>query len=100
MRWQLLFVARGASHEAVRRAAEDGLRILAGYRPEELRELVADAMEPILRPLVYAEPLHLVEQHHERGERVYIVSATLQEIVRRDRRRISASTARSGRSAK
>ena len=79
--WQLLFVARGASHESVRRAAEDGLKILAGYRPEELRELVAEAMEPILRPLVYAEPLALVKQHHERGEKVYIVSATLQEIV-------------------
>ena len=79
--WQLLFVARGASHEAVRRGAEDGLRILAGYRPEELRELVAEAMEPVLRPLVYAEPLSLVERHRERGERVYVVSATLQEIV-------------------
>jgi len=79
--WQLLFVARGASHEAVRRGAEDGLRVLAGYRPEELRELVADAMEPVLRPLVYAEPLNLVERHRERGERVYVVSATLQEIV-------------------
>jgi HAD superfamily hydrolase (TIGR01490 family) len=79
--WQLLFVARGASHEAVRRAAEDGLRVLDGYTPEEMRELVAEAMEPVLRPLVYAEPLRLVEQHHARGERVYIVSATLQEIV-------------------
>ena len=79
--WQLLFVARGASHEAVRRGAEDGLRILAGYRPEDLRELVAEAMEPVLRPLVYAEPLRLVERHRERGERVYVVSATLQEIV-------------------
>jgi len=79
--WQLLFVARGASHEAVRRGAEDGLRVLAGYRPEDLRELVAEAMEPVLRPLVYAEPLRLVERHRERGERVYVVSATLQEIV-------------------
>jgi HAD superfamily hydrolase (TIGR01490 family) len=79
--WQLLFVARGASHEAVRRGAEDGLRILDGYRPEDLRELVAKAMEPVLRPLVYAEPLRLVERHRERGERVYVVSATLQEIV-------------------
>jgi HAD superfamily hydrolase (TIGR01490 family) len=79
--WQLLFVARGASHEAVRRAAEDGLRFLAGYRPEELRGLVADAMEPVLRPLVYAEPLRLVEQHRERGEQVFVVSASLQEIV-------------------
>jgi HAD superfamily hydrolase (TIGR01490 family) len=79
--WQLLFVARGASHEAVQRAAEDGLRVLDGYSVEDMRELVAEAMEPVLRPLVYAEPLRLVEQHHERGERVYIVSATLQEIV-------------------
>jgi phosphoserine phosphatase len=78
--WQLLFAARGASHEAVRRGAEDGLRVLAGYTPDELRELVAEAMEPVLRPLVYAEPLRLVEEHHARGERVYIVSATLQEI--------------------
>jgi HAD superfamily hydrolase (TIGR01490 family) len=79
--WQLLFVARGAGHEAVRSAAEDGLRLLAGYPVADLRELVVEAMEPVLRPLVYAEPLRLVEQHRERGERVFVVSATLQEIV-------------------
>ena len=79
--WQLLFVARGASHEAVRRGAEDGLRILHGLTPGELRELVGEALEPVLRPLVYAEPLHLIEQHRARGDLVYIVSATLQEIV-------------------
>ena len=79
--WQLLFVLRGASHKAVRRAAEDGLVVLRGFTPEQLRTLVADAMEPILRPLVYAEPLQLVAQHRARGEPVYIVSATLQEIV-------------------
>jgi HAD superfamily hydrolase (TIGR01490 family) len=38
-------------------------------------------MEPVLRPLVYDEPLHLVRRHREQTERVYIVSATLQEIV-------------------
>ena len=75
--WQLLFVLRGASHEAVRRAAEDGLVLLRGFTPEKMRALVADAMEPVLRPLVYAEPLHLVAQHRERGEPVFIVSATL-----------------------
>ena len=79
--WQLLFALRGASHEAVRRGAEDGLIVLRGSTPEELKSLVADALEPVLRPLVYAEPLHLVEQHKERGEPVYIVSATLQEVV-------------------
>lgn len=79
--WQMLFVLRGASHEAVRRAAEDGLVLLRGFKPEDMRDLVASAMEPVLRPLVYAEPLRLVEQHRERGEPVFIVSAALQEIV-------------------
>jgi HAD superfamily hydrolase (TIGR01490 family) len=79
--WQLLFVLRGAGHETVRRAAEDGLAILKGFHPDEMRALVGEAMEPVLKPLVYAEPLALVEQHRGRGEPVYIVSATLQEIV-------------------
>ncbi len=77
----MLFALRGASHESVRRAAEDGLILLRGFKPEDMRDLVAAAMEPVLRPLVYAEPLHLVEQHRDRGEPVFIVSATLQEIV-------------------
>jgi len=79
--WQLLFVLRGASHEAVRRAAEDGLLVLRGHTPEEMQELVAESMERVLRPLVYAQSLDLVERHRRRGEPVYIVSATLQEIV-------------------
>ena len=79
--WQLLFVLRGASQEAVRRAAEDGLAVLRGYTPDEMRTLVAESMENVLRPLVYAESLDLVDRHRNRGEPVYIVSATLQEIV-------------------
>ena len=79
--WQVLFVLRGASAERVRSAAEDGMKILDGFSVEDMRRLVGDAMEPVLRPLVYDEPLHLLQRHRERGERVYIVSATLQEIV-------------------
>jgi HAD superfamily hydrolase (TIGR01490 family) len=79
--WQVLFMARGASHEAVRRASEDGLAVLRGFTPEELQALVAGSMERVLRPLVYAESLDLVDRHRRRGEPVYIVSATLQEIV-------------------
>ena len=79
--WQVLFVLRGASAERVRSAAEDGMKMLNGFSVAEMQHLVGDAMEPVLRPLVYEEPLRLVQQHRERGERVYIVSATLQEIV-------------------
>ena len=79
--WQLLFAARGAGSETVRKAAEDGLMVLKGFPVDDLRALVAGAMEPILKPLVYREALDLVARHRELGERVYIVSATLQEIV-------------------
>jgi HAD superfamily hydrolase (TIGR01490 family) len=78
---QLLFVARGADQNAVRRVAEDGLLVLKGRTPEELQELVASALEPVLKPLVNREPLALAREHKQRDERVYIVSAALQEIV-------------------
>ena len=79
--WQLLFVARGAGAETVRKAAEDGLMLLKGFTPEQMRDLVAGAMEDVLRPLIYVEPMRLLERHRERGEPVYIVSAALQEVV-------------------
>ena len=79
--WQVLFVLRGASAERVRSAAEEGMKILNGFSVAEMQHLVGDSMETVLRPLVYEEPLRLLEHHRARGERVYIVSATLQEIV-------------------
>ena len=78
---QLLFVLRGADAEAVQRMAERGLLVLRGRTPDEIRGLVGDALEPVLKPLVYAEPLDLVARHRRDGQRVYIVSAALQEIV-------------------
>jgi HAD superfamily hydrolase (TIGR01490 family) len=79
--WQLMFMLRGASADTVKRAAEGGLLVLRGYSPQEMQALVVDSMESVLKPLVYAESLDLVERHRGRGEPVYIVSATLQEIV-------------------
>ena len=79
--WQLLFVLRGVGADAVKRAAEDGLVVLRGFSPAEMQALVVESMERVLKPLVYAESLDLVDLHRGRGEPVYIVSATLQEIV-------------------
>ena len=80
--WQLLFAAHGASAETVRKASEDGLMILKGFAVDDLRSLVAAAMEP------GAEAARLPggtrarrRGHRQRGEPTYIVSATLQEIV-------------------
>lgn len=60
--------------------AENGLAVLRGLEPGELRELVAGALERSLLPLVYREALDLAAEHRGRGEPTYIVTATLQEI--------------------
>jgi HAD superfamily hydrolase (TIGR01490 family) len=78
--WQLRFAGRGAGHEATRRMAENGMVVLRGFTPEEMRELVAEALERTLLPLVYREALDLALRHRARGEATYIVTATLQEI--------------------
>jgi HAD superfamily hydrolase (TIGR01490 family) len=79
--WQLLFVLRGTSKERVRAASEEGLMLLRGYTTARMQTLVAESLETVLRPLVYDEPLRLLERHRERGEYSYIVSAALQEVV-------------------
>jgi HAD superfamily hydrolase (TIGR01490 family) len=81
--WQLVFLIRGVGEREMRRAAEDGMRLLRGVPVAAVEDLLADAMERVLRPLVYRESLELVQKHRERGERVYVVSASLQQIVER-----------------
>jgi HAD superfamily hydrolase (TIGR01490 family) len=79
--WQLIFLARGVGEEAVRKAACDGMLLLKGIPVSEIETMLGDAMEQVLSPLVYAEPLALLEQHRCRGEPAYVLSASLHEIV-------------------
>ena len=79
--WHLIFLVRGLSEEAVRKGAEDGMVLLKGIPVAELEALIGGAMEQVLCPLVYAEPLDLLAEHRERGEPAYVLSASLQEIV-------------------
>jgi len=80
--WQLIFLLPGFRESAVRRATEDGMVLLRDVPVEAVEELLAEAMESVLRPLVYEEPLALMREHHARGEPVYLVSASLDQIVR------------------
>jgi HAD superfamily hydrolase (TIGR01490 family) len=79
--WQLQFAARGAGAQTVENATADGLRLLRGVRRDEVLELARGAVETTLRPLVYADAVRLAAEHHERGEPVFLVTSSLQEIV-------------------
>jgi HAD superfamily hydrolase (TIGR01490 family) len=77
--WQLIFMLPGI--DGTRRASVNGMSLLRGIPVETLQELLGEAMEDVLRPLLYAEPLEMHMHHRTRGERTYIVSASLAEIV-------------------
>jgi HAD superfamily hydrolase (TIGR01490 family) len=79
--WHLIFLLRGLGEAAVRKGAEDGMVLLKGVRVAEIEEMLGDAMAHVLCPLVYAEPIDLLEEHRSRDEPAYVLSASLHEIV-------------------
>jgi HAD superfamily hydrolase (TIGR01490 family) len=78
---QAIFVRYGAGTSRVGQTAQSAMVFLKGLSVVELREIVAESIEPTFKPYVYSDALELVQRHRDRGERSYIVSAALQEIV-------------------
>jgi len=78
---QLVFARFGAGQSRVGQTADSAMSLLHGLPVTLMREIAAEAWEPVLRPLVYREALDLAEQHAARGQRVYIASAALEEVV-------------------
>lgn len=78
---QRLFVRFGAGYGRSGQTADAGMAVLGGVAVETLHEIVADAWEPVLRPLVYREALDQIVEHSSRGEPVFVVSGALQEVV-------------------
>jgi HAD superfamily hydrolase (TIGR01490 family) len=78
---QLIFVRYGAGTSRVGQTAEAGMAFLRGLHVETMREIVDEAFHTAFRPHVYADAVRLIELHRGRGERSFIVSAALQEVV-------------------
>jgi HAD superfamily hydrolase (TIGR01490 family) len=78
---QLVFIRYGAGTLRVGQTAESAMVFLKGVPVEVMREIVEEAVDSALTPHVYRDALNLVARHRERGERSFIVSAALQEIV-------------------
>ncbi len=78
---QLLFQHRGADEERMRKFRESALRITRGWDQARISSIVRDALTEVVDPIVYDEALDLIRQHQAAGRRVYLVSASPEEIV-------------------
>ncbi|MHB1487196.1 MAG: HAD family hydrolase [Acidimicrobiales bacterium] len=78
---QLVYMHLGASEAKLTRIRESVLALTKGWEQDRVRSIVAETLEEIVAPIIYGEALDLIEAHQGLGRKVYIVSASPEEIV-------------------
>jgi len=71
----------GADDERMARMRESALRVTKGWHQATIKELVEETLDAVIDPIVYAEALELSREHQAAGRRVYLISASPEEIV-------------------
>ena len=79
---QLMYLIFGADEGALEKARERMLSLAKGWDRAEVERIVEEALEEVVAPLVYAEALFLIDEHLREQRRVFIVSASPEEVVR------------------
>ena len=77
----LVYQHMGASEEKLAEVREKALRMTTGWEQDRVRQIVRDALEEVVEPIIYAEALDLIAEHKEAGRVVALVSASPEEIV-------------------
>jgi HAD superfamily hydrolase (TIGR01490 family) len=81
MATQLVYLHLGASEQKLDRIRESVLRMTRGWDQSKVSRIVRETLDDVVEPIIYAEALELLEHHQRAGRRVYIVSASPEEIV-------------------
>jgi HAD superfamily hydrolase (TIGR01490 family) len=78
---QFVFQAGGADHDQMERMREYLSAMCAGWDVQQVKDIVAETLHDLIDPMVYAEAAELIEDHHEAGRDVVIVSTSGAEVV-------------------
>ncbi len=78
---QFVFHYLGADDERMARMREAALRVTKGWPQAQIRALVEETLTEVIDPIIYAEALELIREHKAAGRRVYVVSASPEEVV-------------------
>lgn len=78
---QRAYFLGGAGHSQTERVRAFLSDLSAGWSVDAVRQIVADAVDPTVTPLVFAEALDLLREHQAAGHDVIIVSASAAAVV-------------------
>jgi HAD superfamily hydrolase (TIGR01490 family) len=77
----LIYLHFGADEHRLTRIREAMLTLTRGWDRDQVRDIVRETLLETIEPIIYAEALELIEYHRSQGHRVYLVSASPEEIV-------------------
>jgi HAD superfamily hydrolase (TIGR01490 family) len=78
---QFVFLAGGADHDQIERMRAYLSAMCTGWDVQQVKDIVAETLHDLIDPMVYAEAAQLIEDHHEAGRDVVIVSTSGAEVV-------------------
>ncbi len=78
---QLVYAQFGASQAKLAKLRDSVLRLTRGWDQAEITHIVEDTLVDVVEPIVFDEALDLIHDHRQKGHKVFIVSASPEEIV-------------------
>jgi len=78
---QVLYAQFGASPEKLEKLRESVLALTRGWDQVEISGIVRDSLADTIEPIVFDEALQRIRQHQSWGHKVFIVSASPEEVV-------------------
>jgi HAD superfamily hydrolase (TIGR01490 family) len=80
---QLMFrFGAGSDEQTMARTRDYLAELCKGWRVEQVRQIVQEALDELIQPYVYAEATALIEEHRAAGRDVVLVSSSGDEMVR------------------
>ena len=78
---QLVYQRMGASAKRIERMRHIVLRVTKGWDQAIVQQVVSDSLQDVVDPIIFDEALDLIRWHQSEGRKVFIVSASTEEIV-------------------
>ncbi|MDP1818811.1 MAG: HAD family hydrolase [Acidimicrobiales bacterium] len=78
---QLVYAQLGATPEKLEKLRAAVLALTRGWDQSEIAQIVRDTLADVIEPIVFDEALDRIRQHQSWGHKVFIVSASPEEVV-------------------
>lgn len=78
---QIYYQMFGADHDQLEKIREEMTQLTKGWDKSQISQLVEETVDEVVSPLVFAEALAIIDEHHRAGREVVVISSSPIEVV-------------------